>query len=378
MPLRYLTISLIVFLSAAVQGCQSAQFGETMVPGAVISPRAKTISQPVPVNKVDAAAIWIHPTDPASSFFLVSNELHGIELHDMDGLLQKVYDDDDFRPNNLGLIYDFPLNGAETDLALVSCTTPDSAGVKVFKIDPAKRRLTEITSEHLIKVFDGAPPAGLCAYHSRKTGKSFFFATSRSGKIEQCELIAKPDGSITANRVRTLDLGSKGKFGVADEERGLVYFGEEKAGVRRFNAEPDADAASQLVVNIGENGLIADVVGVALYCAAEGRGYLIVVSQGPKGGLSTLKVYERQGNNRFILTIDPSAEEFGKLERISGIAVTNRPTISLFPRGVLAANDRINPNASEDYKLYSWEDIATPGGLLMDTTWSPRAQPVKK
>jgi 3-phytase len=343
-------------------------------PGPVVSPRAKTVSQPVPVNKVNDAAIWIHPTDPAQSILLVTNEMRGLELHDMDGLLQKLYADDDLHPNNVELIYDFPLNGKMTDLALVSCTTRQSAGVKVFRIDPDKRRLTDITSEHLIKVLDGTAPGGICTYHSNKTQKSYFFARSRTGKIEECELIAKPDGTISANRVRSFELAAKGKFGVSDDERGVVYLGDEKNGVWRFGAEPDADNTGQLVVRVNENGLIQDIDGMALYCGKDGKGYLIVVSQGPKGGLSTLKVYEREGNNRFVLTIDPSAEDFGKLERISSVAVSNRPTISKFPRGVLAANDRINPNASEDFKLYSWEDIAGPAGLLMDTEWSPRAK----
>lgn len=368
MNCRFSLAAVVVLFCVSAQGCQVEQ----PAAGVVVSPRAKAVSQPVPVNKVNDAAIWIHPTDPAQSILLVTNEMRGLELHDMDGLLQKLYADDDFRPNNVELIYDFPLAGKLVDLALVSCTTPDAAGVKVFRIDPEKRRLTDITHEHLIKVFDGAPAAGIIAYHSHKTGACFFFARSRSGAVEECELAGSADGTISAKRVRSFELAAKGKFGVADDERGVVYLGDEKNGVWRFGAEPDADNKGQLVVHVGENGLIADLDGMALYCGKGGRGYLIVVSQGPKGGVSTLKVYEREGDNRFVATIDPSAEGFGKLDRISSVAVSNRPTIDRFSKGVLTANDRINPNASEDFKLYSWEDIAGPAGLIVDTAWSPR------
>jgi hypothetical protein len=34
--------------------------------------------------------------------------------------------------------------------------------------------------------------------------------------------------------------------------------------------------------------------------------------------------------------------------------------------------NRVNPNASEDYKFYSWPDTAIPAGLMIDTAWSPR------
>ncbi len=339
--------------------------------GLVISPRAKGVSQPVPVNEVDDGAIWIHPNEPEKSLLLLANERRGLEVHHMNGLLLK-HLDDGIHANNVDLVYEFPMSGGTVDLALASCLAPEFAGVKIWRIDPAKRKLYDATAGTILKVFDGGPPLGLCTYHSRKTGKSFFFVTARSGQIEQYELAEAADGQISARRVRTFGRPTKVEGCVADEERGVVYFAEEDTGVWRYPAEPDAPADGTCVVRVGENGLISDVEGLALYCTSDGRGYLIVVSQGPKGGRSSLKVYERQGDNRFVLTIVPSPEGFGELERASGLAVTNQPTIREFSQGVLAVNDHINPNASEDFKLYSWKDIARSGGLLIDTTWSPR------
>ncbi|MBN1342794.1 MAG: phytase [Phycisphaerae bacterium] len=350
-------------------GCQQPE-------GLVVSPRAKAVSQPVPVNEVDDAAIWIHPSDPSKSLLLLANERRGLEVHHTDGLLLK-HLDDGIRANNVDLVYEFPMGPATVDLAVASCLAPRFAGVKVWRIDPSQRKLFDVTAGSVIKVFDSGAPLGLCTYHSRKTGKSFFFVTSRAGGIEQYELSVAADGKIGARRVRAFGRPSKVEGCVADEERGVVYFSEEDTGVWRYPAEPDAPADGTCVIRVGEHGLISDVEGLALYCAAGGRGYLIVASQGPKGGHTCLKVYERQGDNRFVLTIDPSPEGFGKLERISGVAVTNQPTIPMFPRGLLAVNDNINPSASEDFKLYSWQDVARSGGLQIDTTWSPRPSRAK-
>ncbi|HSI34312.1 MAG TPA: hypothetical protein VK986_12045, partial [Tepidisphaeraceae bacterium] len=68
------------------------------------------------------------------------------------------------------------------------------------------------------------------------------------------------------------------------------------------------------------------------------------------------------------------AEPYGPLERISGVAVTNRPLGARFPNGLMVANDRINANASEDFKLFAWEDVAGPAGLVVDTKWSARGK----
>ncbi len=359
---RLLGVFLVGCLLSA--GCQHPD-------GLVVAPRAKAVSQPVAVNEVDDAAIWLHPTEPSKSLLLIANERRGLEVHHLDGLLLK-HLDDGIHANNVDLIYEFPLGGKLADLAVASCLAPEFAGVRVWRIDPAQRKLFDATVGSVIKVFDGDTPLGLCTYHSRKTGKSFFFVTARSGRIEQYELFASGAEQVTARRVRTFGRPSKVEGCVADEERAVVYFAEEDTGVWRYEAEPEAPTDGTLVIRVGEHGLIPDVEGLALYCAASGRGYLIVASQGPKGGHACLKVYEREGENRFVLTIDPTPKGFGGLERISGVAVTNQPTIREFPAGVLAVNDQINPNASEDFKLYSWQDIARAAGLLIDPQWSPR------
>jgi len=345
--------------------------------GLVVRPCAKRASQPVPVNEVDDGAIWLHPTDPSKSLLLLANERRGLEVHHMDGLLLK-HVDDGIHANNVDLVYEFPMTGRTVDLALASCLAPEFAGVKIWRIDPDKRKLYDATAGTVIKVFDGGLPLGLCTYHSRKTHKSYFFVTSRSGQVEQYVLSEAAEGRVAARRVRRFGRPSKVEGCVADEERGVVYFAQEDVGVWRYPAEPDSPADGTCVVRVGENGLIPDVEGLALYCASDGRGYLIVASQGPKGGRSSLKVYERQGDNRFVLTIVPSPAGFGELERISGLTATNQPTIREFSQGVLAVNDHINANASEDFKLYSWGDIARSGRLLIDTTWSPRPSHAKQ
>ncbi|HEY4328500.1 MAG TPA: phytase [Phycisphaerae bacterium] len=330
-------------------------------------------SQSVPINQVEDAAIWIHPTDPEKSLLLIANKTHGMELHDFNGVLIKHYDDG--KPlAGLDVLYDFPLGKEKIDLAIAACPSDRDSGVRVWRIDPAKDRITDVTAKGIIPVLDDAEPLGIAAYHSRKTGACYFFVTTEEGKIEQYELAADADGQISARRVRQLSLPGKVKAGVADDENAVIYFALEKEGVYRFAAEPDRATSGQLVIKVNDHGLIPDFAGITLYGASGGKGYLIVVSQGPKGVQSTLGIYQRQAPNEYVLTVSPSLGGMGGIYSSSGIAVTNRPTSVAFPQGVIAAKNRINSNGIEDYKLYSWKEIAAAGGLVVDTDWSPRSR----
>jgi 3-phytase len=156
---------------------------------------------------------------------------------------------------------------------------------------------------------------------------------------------------------------------VADDELGYLYIGEEAKGVWKYGAEPEDDRPGRLIARVGEHGLKDDVEGLAIYHAGDGKGYLIVSSQGN----NTFIVYTREGDNRYLLTIDPRDAAIDDVDDTDGIAVTNRPTAPLFPKGFLMVQDGSNRKGNQNFKLYGWEDIAG-DRLLIDTTWSPRGK----
>ena len=141
-------------------------------------------------------------------------------------------------------------------------------------------------------------------------------------------------------------------------------------GIWKFGAEPDAGRAGKLVARVGENGLAADVEGLTIYHAAQGRGYLIASSQGN----STYKVYERGGDNRYVLTINPKDGRIDDVSDTDGIDVTSCPTSRQFGKGLFIVQDGANEGGNQNFKLYVWEDIAGTN-LLIDTTCRPRRAP---
>jgi 3-phytase len=308
----------------------------------------------------------LHPTDPEKSLILGTNKRGGLHVHDRDGRSLQVVGANT-HPNNVDVLYDFSLKGQRVDLAVATVRQSKAPGVKIWRIDPSSRTLVDMTAGGVFQVFGGGEPYGCCTYHSHRTGKCYFFANNKAGKFEQYELEAAKDGTVTGRKVRTFALKSQPEGCVADDELGHLYAGEEQTGVWKLGAEPDAGDGRRLVAKVGENGLKADVEGVTIYSAAGGKGYLIVSSQGN----NTFKVYTREGDSAFVLTIDPKAGKFGKVKDTDGIAVTNRPTSRQFPRGVFVAQDGYNGKHNQNFKLYGWEDIAG-DRLLVDTEWSTR------
>jgi 3-phytase len=322
---------------------------------AVVRPEARGQTNAVPHagDAADDPAVWVHPDAPAKSLVLGTDKQGGLHVYDLDGHdLQSVGNGD--RPNNVDVLYGFPLNGRPTDLAVASTRSPARRGVTVWAIDPITRSLTDATAGPVLTVLPGGDPYGLCTYRSAKTGRFYFFVSDTAGRVEQYRLTDAGRGKVGAEKVRSLAFRSVVEGCVADDELGAAYFAEERAGVWKFGAEPEAGDKGALIARVGEHGLTADVEGLALYAAAGGKGYLIASSQGS----NDFKVYARDGDNRFLFTIDPKGGKIDDVSQTDGLAVTSRPCGPKYPKGLLVIQDDHTPGGRQNFKLYAWEDVA--------------------
>ena len=331
-------------------------------------PRLKTAHIDLP-GIADDAAIWVHPTRPERSLMIGTDKMNGLMVYDLDGELQQVVSRES-HPDNVDVLYDFKLGGKTVDLALAGCRPDGPQGIKVWRIDPATDSLTDATQGGVLPVFGGTEPYGSCVYHSRRTGKSYFFVTNKLGAVEQHLLVDAGNGKVKSTRVRSLKVPTTAEGCVADDELGIFYLSEERVGIWKFEAEPNVPTRGKIVARVGQNGLVADIEGLTLYCATGGRGYLIASSQGN----STYKVYDRRDGNRFLLTIQPRAGRIPAPKETDGIAVTSCPTSRDFPGGVLVAQNGLKRQPTgNNFLFFRWEEIAGKR-LIVDTHWSPRAK----
>jgi 3-phytase len=335
-------------------------------------PEARAQTAPVP-NDDDAAddpAVWIHPQQAGLSLILGTDKQGGLHSYNMDGSEHEMVSDG-VQPNNVDVLYGFTLAGRTVDLAVASVQASEARGAKVWVIDAATRRLSDVTEGGSISVLGGeVEPGGMCGYRSARTGKFYFFVAGEDGQVEQYELREAEAGKVGGTKVRAFKLDSLTEGCVADNDFGFLYLSEETVGIWKFDAEPEGSVEGKLVTRVGDNGLSADVEGLTIYYAAQGRGYLLASSQGN----NTYLVYERAGENRYLLTVDPKAGQIDDVSDTDGICVTSCPTSAQFAKGLFVVQDGSNAGGNQNFKLYAWEDIALTN-LLIDTTCQPRAAP---
>jgi myo-inositol-hexaphosphate 3-phosphohydrolase len=359
----------------------------------------------VPLGDADDPAIYVHPTDPAQSFFLGVLKDGGIAVYDLQGKQLQLLAPPDIRYNNVDLQYSFPLsNNLSIDFAAATDRRNDK--MVFFKIDPATRTITDITAPNLPRVFtEGDDDAleeqttayGIALYRSPfYAGKYYVFVSKRSADtVVQLEINATTDGKLATREVRrfTLPVPAGGELEdaqiegmVADQELGVLYIAQENVGIWKIGAEANSGTTATLLYEVYPEGgiLQADAEGLTIYYGKDGAGYLLASSQGD----NTFAVFDRQAPNTYLgsFQIAPQGEVDG-VQECDGADVINLPLGPDFPSGLFVTQDGLNDpevlreddgeleNVSTSFKLTSWADIA--GAFLSDltidtTSYNPR------
>jgi 3-phytase len=363
-----------------VHATASVPYRMIATPNAVDPPRrAATVLPTVETDPshgsgdtADDMAIWVHPSDPSLSLVIGDDKDGGLMVWGLDGKeLQYV---EGTKYSNLDLRYNFPLAGRFTNgtahqaVALVGVGDESGRRVDFFKVNPGTRRLEPAGSIHTA---NRLVPYGSCMYHSAVNGKYHYFVNAKSGVVQQWQL-HDGGGQVAGTLVRTFDVGSQPEGCVADDVLGHVYIGEESVGIWKYGAEPGAGNARTQVDKTGSAGnLTADVEGLAIAYAGQDGGYLLASSQGN----STIVVYTREGTNTFLgrFTVGASGAIDGATDT-DGIDVANVPLGAAFPKGLFVLHDGTNSGASaSNVKYVPWESIAIALGLVVDTSYDPRA-----
>ena len=161
------------------------------------------------------------------------------------------------------------------------------------------------------------------------------------GSFEQYELGAAT-GRVTARKVRAFDIGSQTEGCVVDDTTGALYVGEEDVGIWRYAVDPATGTARTAIDRTGPGGhLTADAEGLTAARGTDGRGYLIVSSQGD----STFAVYDLDGSHAYhgsfqIRRGDGSSVD--GVDETDGVAVAAGDFGPQFPNGLLVAHDGDN------------------------------------
>ena len=364
--MKHLLLSLLFVIAIACNNTKSKK-EKHIVKNAVTADLETT---PVPAtageDAADDPAIWVHPKDANQSKIIGTNKKDGLAVYNLDG--EQVFYYSVGKINNIDNRYNFPLNGDTIDILVGSNRTNNT--LLIQKINKKDGSLEDIAARDIVSEVDDV--YGICMYKSRVTSKYYTFLNGKNGVIEQYLLFATSENKIDVELVRTLKVDTQPEGMVADDETGKLYVGEEDRGIWKFGADPDDTSQKEFITMSDTSNVFIeyDVEGLALYCADEGKGYLIASSQGN----FSYAVFSRNGDNDYITSFRITDGAVDGAEETDGLDVTNLALGDKFPNGLLVVQDGFNYEndtlRNQNFKLVSWDKIAglTEPDLLIDNS----------
>lgn len=335
--------------SMSIMVTGSWAFAQSVPPTIIVDPKGSTSAV---IDDADDPAIWIHPSQPSSSIIIGTDKGDfpngGLFVWNLDGTQHQRLNIN--HPNNVDVRYGMQMQGGAVDIAVVSMR--NDSEIRVYRIDPVSRMLSDITTASGIAVF--AEPYGLSLYKRATDGAMFAIVSNNVGGTKSLwQLLLEDDGTGKVRGTKVREFGTITNLVegiVADDELGYIYAAEETQGVHKFYADP-ARGNERLAFFATADGIGGDREGMGIYNCNGGTGYLLLSSQGD----NTVKVYPREGapgnphQHNLITTIVTNGAE-----ACDGLDVTNRPTTANFPHGFLISHNSPGIN----FRLYAWEDIA--------------------
>ena len=343
----FLLLCLLIFVLNCSRKSNSEDSIVKIKPSAVTEPVTKDSDDP---------AIWLHPTDPALSVVLGTDKGGYLFAFNLQG--KKI---DSVRPaaraNNVDVEYGFMMGGQSIDIAAV--TDRDGNKIFVFRLPDL-----EAIDGGGIEAFAGEElrrPMGIGLYKRPSDGAIFAIVSRKEGAsgayLWQYRLDDDGAGKVIFTKVRAfgewsgLDKTGEGEIEAVavDDELGYVYYSDEKSGIRKYHADPDAPDANQELALFGTSGFQQDREGISIYRVSDGTGYIIVSDQ----SANMFHFFAREGTS-----VNPHEHPLVATLSLStansdGNDVTSASLGDAFPDGLFIAmsDDRT-------FQLYSWSDVA--------------------
>lgn len=307
---------------------------------AIVSAEGETVPVESSGDAADDPAIWYNAQAPERSLVLGTDKRRGLEVYDLDG--ERVQSLPVGRLNNVDLRQDVLLDGRRRDIAVA--THRDTDSLAVFEIDAAGEvSLIGKVASGLEEIY------GLCLY--RHGQELHVFTNGKDGSYLQHRLDIV-QGTPQVELLRFFRLDSQPEGCVADDERSLLFVGEESFGVWVMPAAPDAATSRELVIE-AKSPLEPDIEGLALY----GDRYLIVSSQGNHrfAVLDASPPYRLVG----VFRVDEDSERgIGSVRETDGIEVSANGFGERFPMGLMVVQSGRNVSTNQNFKYLDWMQIA--------------------
>ncbi|KPH57402.1 phytase [Novosphingobium sp. ST904] len=330
-----------------------------MLPAVDVPAQAET--QPVGTVNVDAAddpAIWRNSADPAASLILGTDKKAGLYVYGLDGKVR------DFAAagalNNADLREVRFADGSKRILVGASDRTDRAEPrIALFTLDGGTGKLAALGAEAFLPA--GHAPAeayGFCMGNALARDElARAYVVLKDGSVAESRLVER-EGRIAADYVRLVKFATQSEGCVVDDAGKVLFVAEEDVGIWKVPLAGEALVAQPFARVGAQDGLVADVEGLAVAREDGGRAWLVASSQGDNAyalfDLSTGKPAGRFRINGG--TIDGTSDT-------DGIEVMLGDFGPAFPEGLMVAQDGNNAPEAQNFKLLSWKSIRTALGI---------------
>ena len=196
-------------------------------------------------------------------------------------------------------------------------------------------------------------PYGTCMYKDQQ-GRVSVFVNDKSGLYQQWQIDSIAPIELTL--VREFSVPSQPEGCTANDNTGMLYFGEEAVGL--WSLDLNNDNAKPTRIEVDSDILVADVEGMDLYHAKNDT-YLVVSSQGDNSYavFSVTKAVQYKGSFRVIYNEKTGIDG---TQETDGLAISSSNLGAPYEAGLIVIQDGFNrkPTERQNFKYVSWTDVA--------------------
>ncbi len=303
-------------------------------------------------DAADDPAIWYNKKDASKSTIIATDKQKGLGVYNLQGDLLS------FKAvgkiNNCDVQYQLNMGSDKIDIIGGSNRTDNT--VSIYRYN---KQNSSVDSLALLKIPSLSEEIyGFCFYKNPETEEIFSISIGKDGLLEQ-NLIFFDGQSIRYKNIRTYKFENQCEGLVADHQKGVLFIGEEDFGIWKLNLR-NRNSKKELVCDATiQKEIKADVEGLTLYFAKNGKGYLLASSQGN----NSYAIFERKSPHKYIgsFRIGDGKNIDGTCET-DGIDVINLNMGTDYPKGFFIAQDGENETNgktnTQNFKLVPWEEIS--------------------
>ncbi|WP_299308308.1 phytase [uncultured Croceicoccus sp.] len=326
----------ILTAAALISGCASVP---AVSPWPTQQITADTETDAVGTTGEDAAddpAIWRNAANPVESLIVATDKKAGLYVYGLDGTVKSFAAKAGV--NNVDLI---EVGGA----VLVGASDradPLQPHVALYTLDTGSGALSAV-ARLPVGVGEGY---GFCMGPGRAGGElARAYLNTKDGLIVEAAILGTT-AAPTLGRVREMRVPSQPEGCVVDGRTGMLYVGEEAAGIWRFDLSQDAPSGT-LVAAADGMAMVPDVEGLTIAAEGADAGFLIASSQGDNA-YALFRLPDMAYLTRFRVVdgggIDGTSET-------DGIAFHAGDFGPAFTGGLFVAQDGDNGAGTQNFKL---------------------------